>query len=936
MAITEKEHGTSAAGRRFFFGTNVTILMLLVLFLTVALNWLGHWKNIRSDLAGGFSSHRLSDRAKHVIANAKGDIRLTTVYTSDEPDTSRKKYLPKLQDLCEEIRQLNRNVTIEHLHSGNQRAELRDRVQSKFGSAAQQYDKAVTLADSVWGELATALAPVRQEIDKIVRDDKSWLSGFTTLARHASRLQKDLDDIGETKQEVDSLVHREGIPLYQEANRKIKEANDQLKKDLEATRDWLKKMDELAGLLADPNSEFATRTREQVGVLDMLMKNLARAAGDPEDANVPDEPKPVLQAVAKAANALSSALVEESGRVNAFVKANPAMEQHPDWLVGVRQGPLVIKMPLTLLLAETAEDLSGKGQGIRQVLMQEQRRDQLQHYVREMRKVAPQVEQLLDVWKTNVLAILDEGTHLDADSKALLARGSAGELFKEVLDRLKEVSTKIDDLPELELDDIAERLQEDNIVVVESGDEVSVVKFDEVWPLADPLAGRMGMADKESEQRRVFDGDAAISGALLSMQTDKPFATVIFVGYETEPSPQMRQFGQRLNTGRIPLSELSALKERLELANFAVKEWNLGAEGDDAAKPEPEEGTRAIYVFLPPASPMPPNPMMRQPPEKSFGKAELDQVRGLLADKEGARAVFLAAWELSRMSMFGPMPPVEYPYNGLLKEDWGIEAHCGYRLLRLVPDSREVDRYAIDVEQISHMQLSSFTDHPIGKPLRARRVLMADVCPVTTVRDSVTATGTIPDGVTITPVLKVPESTHDLWAEDNEGIRRISDILRSGERRGLFAKDPQTSWEPPFSVILAARKAVQKSGEEAPENAGAETRPAGRAEPAFSRIVVMGTGVSVADFHLTRRVPRFEGKRARFVTDPPPTENAELFVNAVYWLSGEENMIAAGPAEVPLVPVLEPGTQKRVWLIAAGWAFAVLIAGGVVVLVRRK
>jgi len=177
----------------------------------------------------------------------------------------------------------------------------------------------------------------------------------------------------------------------------------------------------------------------------------------------------------------------------------------------------------------------------------------------------------------------------------------------------------------------------------------------------------------------------------------------------------------------------------------------------------------------------------------------------------------------------------------------------------------------------------------------------------------------LPEGVTVTPVLEVPANFKSIWAEQNDGIGRISDALRTGENRGEFAADPKTTWLPPFSVILAAEKSFGQNEDK-------------------SRIVVMGNGESYADYYMTRRVPRFtgEGRKTRFMTDPPPTENAELFVNTVYWLNGQPGMIAEGPAAMPLVPALKAGTQTRVLAMTLGWALAVLVAGGVVLLVRRK
>ena len=120
-----------------------------------------------------------------------------------------------------------------------------------------------------------------------------------------------------------------------------------------------------------------------------------------------------------------------------------------------------------------------------------------------------------------------------------------------------------------------------------------------------------------------------------------------------------------------------------------VKEWNLGAEGDEAKKPEPDADTTPLYVFVPPASPPPPNPMMRQPPQKEFGPEQLKQVREVLAEK--GRGIFLASWDMPPRTMFGPPMPVEYHYNEMLKDDWGIEVEVEYRLIRGVPDRKQPD-----------------------------------------------------------------------------------------------------------------------------------------------------------------------------------------------------------------------------------------------------
>ncbi len=922
MAVNDKSHDMSAIGRRLFFGTNVLVVVVLLVAVVIMVNFamIASKKialNKRWDLSAGASSYRLSQRTRIILNQTKGDkIAITTVYTSDEPDLARKTYFPRVEDLCDEIAQVDKRVKVEHLYSGADRVALRNRVQGKFSGAAEKHNEVLTTAKSLWESLPTTLGPIQAEIEGLQRSEDSWLGGFSSLARIGLKIKTALDGAKEAQRNVDDLTSgQDAIPRYQEATDKIKQSNDQLKQALEEAQKWCKDTNSLATVLSDKDSDFAAKTRKQLEEGDKLLANLTSSVGPATDPSVPDDPKPMIQEFAKASNKLGSWLVEEVARVNAFVKANPAIEQHPRWMIDVPLGPLVAKMPLSANLGETARSVSDNVQAVRQILAApDVQKDQLQGLLRKLREIAGNLKQKIDAeWKANILAILDDGARIDPKSKEFLSKGSQGTAFKPILDKVADIGKKIEALPKLELDEIAKSLQEDNLVVVEVGDQVRVVKFDEVWPQADPSA-RMSMDEKKTA--RVFDGDSAIASALLAMSSQKKYATVIFVAYETEGNPMARRMGQQppKNTGRIPLEQLKTLQEKLKQANFAVKDWNLGDEDAASKRPQPEEGTEAIYVFLPPAEPPPQNLMMGQPPERGFGEEQLKLVQSVLT--AGSKAIFLASWDMPRMTWFGPEPRRPSPYADLLRKDYGVEVHDEYRLLRVVPDTRDRTLYAVDMEQIGHMQLSSFTDHPIGSPLRARRMLMNNVCPVTKVNKGQDPP---PAGVTISTILEVPEISKLIWAFNDKGIEKIGDALRTGENRGEFKDDDSVTWKPPFSVALAIEKTF---GENQPT----------------SRVVVLGTGESLMDLHLTRRVPRFsgEGKQTRFLTDPPPTENAEFFVNAALWLSGQQSMIAAGPSQIPLIPTFRTGTQTKVLVVTMIWAGIVLIAGIVVMVVRSR
>ena len=182
-------------------------------------------------------------------------------------------------------------------------------------------------------------------------------------------------------------------------------------------------------------------------------------------------------------------------------------------------------------------------------------------------------------------------------------------------------------------------------------------------------------------------------------------------------------------------------------------------------------------------------------------------------------------------------------------------------------------------------------------------MLIKDACPINIAEQ-------VPEHVKLQPVLEAPKGATDLWAEQD--IERIFMALQTGARDGSFTRSEQAV-APPFPVIL--------SGENSDKN---------------SKIVVMGNALSVRDDYLQQRVVRFGEKATRLMTDPPPTENVDLFVNALYWLADRPDLIAAGPAEVPIVGPIEPGSRSFLWFMNFAWTAAVVGAGVIMWFVRRK
>ena len=144
----------------------------------------------------------------------------------------------------------------------------------------------------------------------------------------------------------------------------------------------------------------------------------------------------------------------------------------------------------------------------------------------------------------------------------------------------------------------------------------------------------------------------------------------------------------------------------------------------------------------------------------------------------------------------------------------------------------------------------------------------------------------------------------------SKGRRQSCTVARRGESLDVY--DGRASWVGPFPVMVAAENDRSKS-----------------------KIVVMGNGLSLLNWYLTSPVQR-PGKEGEVLSDPPPRENADLFINAAYWLSGRSELIAAGPAEVPVIPPIDARGKTVLYSVVLGLALGVLVLGGVMMMIRRR
>lgn len=100
------------------------------------------------------------------------------------------------------------------------------------------------------------------------------------------------------------------------------------------------------------------------------------------------------------------------------------------------------------------------------------------------------------------------------------------------------------------------------------------------------------------------------------------------------------------------------------------------------------------------------------------------------------------------------------------------------------------------------------------------------------------------------------------------------------------------------------------------------------------KIALVSFGASVRDDYLRQPVMG-EGQQLRL--EPPPTENVDLFVNALYWLTGQTQLISRGPVPVPRIePIASADLKALRVFVWAVWPALVFAPGLILWYVRRR
>ncbi len=455
---------------------------------------------------------------------------------------------------------------------------------------------------------------------------------------------------------------------------------------------------------------------------------------------------------------------------------------------------------------------------------------------------------------------------LPEGGKKLFAESS--KRYKEIIEAINKQLSQMTNLPKLELEQIYDQVKQKNaktiIVEAEHSPKVKVLGFEDVWAMAPTRPG-----SDPSKIQYNFKGEAAVSSAILAL-TAKEKSAVIFV-HAGPPDPVKAGFNQM----RMSQAPYSAVKEKLEQANFIAESWDVSA---SPQPPAVENAKRRIFVVVP-SVPQRQQPGM--PPVGGYQKPQVDAI-GKLIDS-GEKFMFLVNFSPAMIA-----PP--YAFTELLRQKYGIKADPGKLVIRGF-------KVRDQVMPASQIEITRYDDFDITRPIQSLNTSMELAVPLL-------LDAKLPENVKVFPVITINESMGDFWGEGN--------LMMLMQAR-TAEKEP-TDLMPPFYLGLAVENSKTKA-----------------------RAVVFGDDVFATDamVNATQAVLTAQGFGAVYVNPG----NAELFTNSAFWLNENENLIAVGPREsdVPRIADISDGGQTAwkvfLWVL---WPLAALGTGGIVYFFRRK
>ncbi|MFI4860199.1 MAG: Gldg family protein [Phycisphaerales bacterium JB063] len=396
----------------------------------------------------------------------------------------------------------------------------------------------------------------------------------------------------------------------------------------------------------------------------------------------------------------------------------------------------------------------------------------------------------------------------------------------------------------------------------------------------------------ESDAQEQFLGEEQLTGALVSLSLEPPPLVVFIRSNTRRPSLSIGTGAERT------LGDYSHVAQRLRAIGIEVADWTYDPHPSKAPTRRP--GQRVVWVVVPYAKPMPEHP-------QTMGQALKASVMAFVQQQleQGDSALIPLAPnpyanperrdELLALPGINDAGLADDPILALLS-DWGINAQIYRSAYRVISEDSEGRPIAPASPSFTVTQWPQ--GGVLGQALDGIATYFAEAYPLELVDTP---------GVTHTPLIEINDPT--AWLQDAPGPQQV---------RGQPLNIPEDAKRESVLVGVAAQRDD-------------------------ARLIVVGDQLWATDGATTlgvmpdgRVMPRLADHPGAYIQYPG---NSELFLSSIFWLTENEDLIAASPRtqDIRRVPAITDAAIKRYWvLLTAGMPLAVFLFGAVVWLVRRK
>ena len=834
---------------------------------------------------GTVSKYGLSDSSKRILRNVEQPVRITSIYTATDEDMNPRDFLPRIRDLLAEMQQIKKDLTVDHATNDRQKAQvlarLRDRLDklaTKHRAVIGDFQKLVSQQLPLFTQMADEWRRYQGEYVNQFRLAKTIETMFTSAEASLRKLSL------EFRTEVEGTS---SLPDYPRMARKLRVALVEVQERLGQIVDILTGLAKLPAAAEEARPQLLTESEAVTASITELLSAVGKP-GTPLPSNPGAELDKIIDAATQTAKAGRKVLLQLQ-----ILAARGYPRLSPAWRTPQGSLPEAYND-----LAMLADQLVMSAKSTRDKGTVEFQNEVIANYRENLPKsgLAQRARQTQDALKK----LLDMLIEVDEPTQKILAQAAKDSYLADLRKPVETLLARADDLggpqapqgldtPEArkELEDLQAQQElvakttQDNIVIVEVGDKTAVVNFEEVWPLS----------ARGAEEDRVFNGDMAINSRIFSLSAS-PLGEVVLTFFEVQPPPQMRRF-QLPVEGLIPTRVLRTLRERITRANVSVTEWNLA----QSPVPPPGDGSLPrVLLILPPPPPafLPRSAFSGQQPR--WSEVHEQAVKKVI--DEGTPAIFLASFFYLPESMRARGEA--YALGEYLRRDWGLNVETDLRVVETARDPDNPGKYELPVRKWQFMGLSAFTDHPVGKPLKARRFYWLEASPIRLVEQ-------MPAGVKVEDILVVPAGRDEIWAvADIDGfINRV----RAHKPLEPLPGDIR----PEFPLVV-----------EATRQAGGQT----------NRIIVIAAAASYVDSYLTQPVLRIK-EDGTIEMEPPPSGNTDLVTNSIYHLLGQERYIGTAAASGQPIQ-LDSDLAGLKLAYDALLALGIVLTGVLVVFLRRR